>query len=287
MLEAGLPGDWPEEASRAARPFLQGHLIEGPPIFYAANLEHAIWSLSHAVAQITPTAEWADALVDIAAEQRPPFGIITTQTCDITEEDRRPRQPWLHVAPVFRFDEGDAVLDRDYIVPLDPPDLGGSVWAGDLRLELPLEKSVLVGRDPIEAFRDEDGYIAFGNLLARRRGRPALASVFHEVLNVTSRQLKEEGGGRRGQARQVRKQVYKLMLAIQDGTRLAPRAARLHVVLQGDVTPEIEDWFGEWWDRARLVADEAGLQLLPVDYIDARHANLVLYDRLVEIRNPI
>ena len=107
------------------------------------------------------------------------------------------------------------------------------------------------------------------------------------MLNVTTRELKEEGGGRRGQARQVREQVYKLMLAIQDGTRLAPRAARLYVVLHGEPADEVEDWFGEWWDRARRAAADAGLQLLPVAYIDARNADLVQYDRLVEVRNPI
>jgi hypothetical protein len=44
---------------------------------------------------------------------------------------------------------------------------------------MPLEKSLLVGRTAIEAFPDEGGYgyIAFANFLARRLGRPALASV--------------------------------------------------------------------------------------------------------------
>ena len=66
------------------------------------------------------------------------------------------------------------MLDREYIVPLDPPDLEDGVWAADLRLEIPLEKSVLVGRGPIDAFRDEDGYVAFGNLLEGQRSGAAL-----------------------------------------------------------------------------------------------------------------
>jgi hypothetical protein len=287
VLDGGLPEEWPPEPQEAAQPFLQGHLIERPPLFYAANLDHPIWALSRAAADDTPADERPDALVDLLADQRPPYGIITTQTCDLTEEDRLPRQPWFAVAPVYAVDADDPVLRRDYVIQLQPPALGGELWAADLRIEMPLEKSMLVGRRPIEAFPDENGTIEFANLLARRRGRPALTSIFHEVLNVTTARLKDEGGGRRGQARAVREQVYKLKLAIQEGTRLEPRAARLYVVLLGDLTPELEDWFGEWWDRARVVAEHHGLQLLPVEYLNGRALDAVLYDRLVEVRSPI
>ncbi len=287
MLDAGLPPAWPDAVPAATARFLQGHLIERPPLFYAANLDHPVWGLSTAAAPDMPDDERVDALVDLAADQRPPYGIITTQTCDLAEEGRQPRQPWLAVAPVFRFEESDPTLHRDYVAELDPPGLEGPVWAADLRIELPLEKSVLVGREPIDAFPDEQGYIEFAKVLARRRGRPALASIFHELLNVTTKQLKEEGGGRRGQAREVRREIYRLKLAIQDGTRLDPRAARLFVVLHSDTTPAVEDWFGEWWDRARRVAENEGLQLLPVTYMDARHIDLALYDSLIDVRNPI
>ncbi len=44
---------------------------------------------------------------------------------------------------------------------------------------------------------------------------------------------------------------------------------------------------GAWFDRARLVAQQAGLQLLPVGYINAQRADVVFYDQLVEIRTPL
>lgn len=66
-----------------------------------------------------------------------------------------------------------------------------------------------------------------------------------------------------------------------------PRAARLFVVLRRDRTAAVEDWFGEWWDRARQVAENEGLRLLPVTYLDARDIDLALYDSLIDIRSPI
>lgn len=101
-----------------------------------------------------------------------------------------------------------------------------------------MRRALLVGRSPIEAVTDEDEYTAFANFLARRRGRPALASLFHEVLRATTRRLKSERAAHRTLARRARENVYKLMLAIEDGTRLAPVAATLNVVTGGPPTDD-------------------------------------------------
>jgi len=155
-----------------------------------------------------------------------------------------------------------------------------------MRIELPLEKSILVGRAPIEAFPDEEGYIQFGNAIARRRGRPALASVFHELLSVTTRELKRRTA-RRNQARRVREKVHKLKLAIEDGTRLKPNVARLYVITREEADEETRDWFGAWWDEARKIAEAHGLQLLPVAFMNSDNFDMELYDSLIEIRSPL
>jgi hypothetical protein len=177
--------------------------------------------------------------------------------------------------------------DRDFVVELAPPELDADIWVADLRVEMPLEKGLLVGRDPIEAFRDEAGYIAFANFLARRRGRPALASVFHEVLSATTRRLKSARNAHRTLARRARQNVYKLMLAIEDGTRLEPVAAKLYVVTDGAPTDDARAWFDLWWNEARVVAERHGLQLLPTGWLDATAVDLRLLDDLVEMRSPL
>ena len=152
---------------------------------------------------------------------------------------------------------------------------------------MPLEKGLLVGRRPIESFPDETGYIAFANFLARRRGRPALASVFHEVLSATTRRIKGERNAQRTLARRARQNVYKLMLAIEEGTRLEPVAAKLYVVTDGAPTDDARAWFDLWWNAARTVAERHGLQLLPTGWLDATAVDLRLLDDLVEMRSPL
>jgi hypothetical protein len=194
---------------------------------------------------------------------------------------------------VYVVPDGSPSLHRDEIYRLDPVGLPvDGVWVADLRIEMPLEKSVLVGRQPIRAFASEQDEVAFGNYLARRRGRPALASVFNDVIRQAMQDLRNESGARKSQRRRVRDRVYQVRLSIEEGTRLQPTAAKLWVVCLGEPdgeTPDDEtrDWFGAWFDRARPIARDAGLQLHPVGYLDARSVDVALYDELIEIANPL
>jgi hypothetical protein len=283
---AGVP--WPEEVRAAVGPFRQGHLIEAPPFFYAADLRAPVWGLTHAVSADTAEHERGEELLELAEEDRPPYGIITTQSCDLAEETDRPRKPWIGVAPVYSVPGDSRIPLRDEIYRLNPPALpGGGVWVADLRIEMPVEKSFLIEREPIDAFASEQEAVAFGNYLARRRGRPALASVFHDVITQAMQDLRNESGARKKQRRLVREQVYQVRLAIEDGTRLAPVAAKLWVVCRDEPSDETRDWFGAWFDRARPIAEGAGMQLHPVGYLDARSVDVVLYDDLIEIANPL
>lgn len=285
MIDEGIEQPWSEPVRLAVEPFLQGHLVARPPLFYAADLRHPIWRTTRLVAGEVAEVDRGEDFVDLAPDERPAYGIITTQSCDLSEERPDPRQPWLAVAPVYEVTPDSRLRDREYVFELAPPEIGGEVWVADLRIEMPLEKGLLVGRAPIEAFSDEAGYIAFANFLARRRGRPALASVFHEVLSATTRRLKSERNTHRTLARSARHNVYKLMLAIEDGTRLSPVAAKLYVITDGPPTEDAQAWFDLWWDEARVVAEQHGLQLHPTGWLDASAVDLRLLDDLVEMRS--
>jgi hypothetical protein len=231
----------------------------------------------------------ADTIVELEFDQRPPFGIVTSQTCDVAEERPEPVQPWIQVAPVYQCDTKDPLLERDFVARLNPPDINGDGWIADLRIEMAMEKGLLVGTVPIDAFPTEEDYDSFGDLLAYRRGRPALHSVFNEILNVTTRDMKQESNKYKKLARQVRETIYKLKLAIQDGSRLHPVAAQLYVVTKGEPTDETKAWFDEWWNRARDVAQERDLELLPTRWLNTEQLDidLEMYDRLIDVRNPL
>jgi hypothetical protein len=270
----------PEDVVRACEKFRQGFLIKTPPLFYLASLKYPLWSLSHAVAEDSAGEDLPDEIVELYDEDRPPYGLITTQTCDLVRPDQ---QPWLHVAPVFKCKDNDRILDGEFIIPLDPPKVKGSTWYVDLRIEMALEKGVLVDREPIESFPDEAGYIKLADLLARRRGRPALHSVFNQLLTDVMREMRDEDKELKKQLRRIRPEVYKLKLAIEEGDRLAPLAARLHIVTNGPSGDEVRAWFDEWWNRAREVAENSNLNLLPNRWLDASGLDAREYDDLIEV----
>lgn len=286
MIDKGLEA-WPQEVVEAAQKFQQGDLIAEPPIAYAASLLYPVWDLTRQEADDDSPNH---SPVHLALDQAdlPPFGIITSQTCDVAEDRPVPVQPWIDVSPVVLCDHDDPLLECNYAHPLpekDAPD--GKCWVADLRLSVPLEKGLLVGREPIDPFGgSEEKRIAFGRLLGERRARAALSANIHVLIAETLRTHKPRKTGKR-----VKKRLYKLLLQIQEGSRLDPRAVRLHIVIVENEdatieTSEIQAWFQSWWDEAREIAEQAGVNLLASRFHDGANMNVTLYDSLVEIRIP-
>jgi hypothetical protein len=287
LIDEGLTEPWPQEVIDAARHFQQGDLIEAPPIAYAASSDYPIWSLTRAEAESGDEHSDTEYL-GLHEEDRPPYGIITSQTCDVFEDRPQPLQPWFDVAPVYLCRIGSPLLKRDFIYPLgglQAPD--GSRWIADLRLRASLEKGLLVGRRPIDPFQDdEQARVDFGVALGRRTARAALAGTVHTVIERTIDEHKRKTG------RRVGKRVYKLLLAIEEGSRLQPRTVRLHAVCRepfdGSITnDEMENWFQTWYDDAREVAEQNAINLLAPALHRAEKMDVVLYDHLVEIRCPL
>ncbi len=281
VIDQGIQQPWPDEVLQAVEPFEIGHLIEEPPFFYVADLRYPVWGLTRNVAE--EGGPQGVELVELDPEDGPEYGAITSQTCDVTEAGvPNPAQPWFQVCPVYRW-PGDTPPAKSYLAELTAPDMSG--YVADLRLELTLEKSFLVGRQPIAGFATEDDQVSFADRVGRRRARAALADAFHDVLEATMRQRKQQTSS--GLMRRVRHGVFKLMLAIPEGTRLKPGAAKLYVIANEAPSQEIKDWFDEWWDDARQVAESHGLNLLENAYWDARAIDLRTYVDLIEIHNPL
>ena len=221
----------------------------------AAN---AVWELTRETGDVALEEE----VFELDTLDRAPYGLITTQTCDINETT--PKHPWIHVAPVYRLEEGNlaamVVQQRvSYLVPLAPPTLDG-LWVVDLRLEVPVEKSWLVGRQPIESYAAEAGYEVLAQRLGAKRDRPALANTL--VLGVYE-PLKTWLGKRAG--REASAGVKEIRLRV-GGTRLVPYAANLVFIKDiGWTNDETSAWDG-WWDDTHPVAAGHGIDLLSNEY---------------------
>lgn len=288
MIDGGLTDEWPPEVIEATDRFQQGDLIESPPIAYAASLRFPVWGLTRLEAESREDDPGLEYL-GVHEDDSPPYGIILEQTCDIAEDRPSPLIPWIEIAPVYLCDEGDSLLGRDYIYPLlsfTAPEK--KCWVADLRLRPSLEKSVLVGRKPVDPFNgSEKERIDFGVALGTRIARAALAESIHTVIEGTIDTHKPRKTGKR-----VGTRVYKLMIQVEEGTRLEPQSVRLHVISHESPAAKIDEqgmreWFGSWYDEAVLVAEAHGIILQTTFFHDAASMDLALYDRLVEIRCPL
>jgi hypothetical protein len=260
MIDSGI-GPWPPEVLEAVARFKQGDLVERPPFVYSAAPRYGVWRLSQ-----DPESENESETIELDPRDVPPFGLITTQTCDLVEEGT-PKQPWFQVAPVYSIegmDEGRRAMLRrgrvNHLVELTGSSLPDGLWVADLRVEFPLEKSWLVGRNPVASFDAEGDYSRLADHLSRRRKRPALATILIEyVVRPLKRWLDRM---RTARARAIHESVAELRLAVA-GNLLEPDGAALVVITESEPLPsEIRDAWDEWWDNTHEAAKAAGLPLL-------------------------
>lgn len=195
MIDDALPEIWPEEVTAAARRFKQGDLVERPPFFYYRTDAFPVWK-----ARVEDDS--GEGLVEVEDDRRPRFGLITTQTCDLYEDTDRPRQPWLSIAPAYDYTPhlkpGQDKQIRGgkfrHLVHLTSRRLPDGLWVADLRIEVPVEKGWLVGREPLEGFESVQDRQVLAERLARRRQRHALSAPLIKQMTVPLRDwLKHEG----------------------------------------------------------------------------------------------
>lgn len=263
MIDDRLPDEWPVAVQEAAREWRQGYVVEEPPFFYYRSESNPVWEIGLAADEETGDA----ALVELDPDQRSRFGLITTQTCDLYEEGR-PTQPWFAVAPVYdiapRLKPGQlAQLELGYFahfVLLTAGWLPSGRWVADLRIELPVEKGWLVGREPRPGLVDLKDYERLAARLAGRRGRPALSTRLTVSL---TRPLREwlNGGGKAS-----RDSLESLRLRVVGDPVTSTQAELLVIIKDDGMTPELESRWRDW-EAARLVAAEQdGVLLQPFRY---------------------
>lgn len=67
-------------------------------MFYFADPRRPVWARTRAYAADSQGPE----VIEMAEGAGPRYGLITSQTCDIAEEDAdRPIRPWVQISPVY------------------------------------------------------------------------------------------------------------------------------------------------------------------------------------------
>jgi len=264
VIDDRVPPEWPQAVLDAVRQFRQGDVVDQPPFFYFRSDQHPLWGL-----HLEPADDGEDgSIVDLDLAERPPYGLITTQTCDLYEEGKKPRQPWFAVAPVYDFTSNLKSGQREqirrgevgHLVLLTADWLGVGTWVADLRIEVPVEKGWLVGRDPRQGFASLTDYKTLAGRLAMRRGRPALSAALtaHIVLPLRT-WLKDKG-------RKHRDEVESLRLLAADDPAVSKVAGLIVVTAGDDLSDEAKIAWTEFENGLIDTASTHGVTALPFRY---------------------
>lgn len=267
MIDDRIPTTWPEAVLEAARQWRQGYVVEEPPFFYYRSESNPVWEMELDADGVTNEAAEDANLVELDPQERSRFGLITTQTCDLFEEGR-PTQPWFAVAPVYdiasRLKPGQLdQLARGYVghlVLLTAGWLPSGRWVADLRIEMPLEKGWLVGREPRPGLAEIRQYERLAARLAARRGRPALSTRLTMSLSRPLREWLSEGG------KPSRDSIESLRLRVVGDPVISTQAELLVITTDERMTPEHEAKWRAWEAELLQSADQDGVLLSPFRY---------------------
>jgi hypothetical protein len=261
MIDEGLPEIWPAAVTAAVTAFQQGDLIRDPPLVYIASPRHAIWEFSRPSLEDEETDQ---DIIELNAEPGSLYGMIATETCDLTEEDRRYRKhPWFSLAPVYAASEaiGSHTLGLiesgrySYMRSITSPALGDGIWIIDSRILVPVEKSWLVGKEPIRIYSDSESLTEIADFFANKFKRVDLDARLHETLIKPLRRWLEHLSLAR--LVDVMGSVAEVRLLVSGGA-LNPDGASLILIvddksnIEGIKTEWDRKWSG-WRDRAEAV----------------------------------
>ena len=273
-LDASLVTPWDSVTVTAVQAFKLGDLIADVPLHYVRRESERLWES----ASTDPTI---GSLAHATSGRLPSYAIITTQTCDLVDEGGDCDQPWFQVSPVLRYESENDVPRRDYLHKLTAqPHITGT-WVADLRIDVPLEKTILRDRTPIPGFSNEDDELDFASHLGRRRDRAALADGINRCMYRT---FAKKLSRNKNLGHRVKPALYAVGLAVEQGTRVDPKSVEVHFVGAGSPPAgDVLKWLESWWDEARnsAAAFSRPFELLANQYHGSGAMDLAVYDDLI------
>lgn len=252
----------------------------GPPLFYFADPARPVWEATRLFTEGSAGPE----IVTAPEPVNPPFGMVTTQTCDIAEEDAaRPMRPWVQVAPIYEVTDGGwkKKLQRGagprywLLVPGVPAD---GTWAADLRVELAVEKGWLAAQTRIAGFDSEAARSGVGARLAWLRGRPAFSSAFNSEIHTPVFKLIERLGDDPTLCDEMAIRLKEIAVAVD--SYLAPSHAQLVFISSASLSEELSEAIRAWHEDLAEAASEVGIVLQAASFRREDELTIADYHRM-------
>ena len=263
MIDGGNDQPWPAAVAGQLAQFRQGSIVGRPPFAYHASATNPLWVASRLAG---PGED--PLLVELDSSDRTPYGIITSQSCDVDEEGRN-RKPWVQIAPVYELAAGHVDLGNirswrfAYLAPVTAL---GPTWVADLRIEFPVEKSWLVRQLPQPGFNSPGEFDRFARFCGDFRSRPGLAtSVYELLLAPLRRTLVQLASSAADVQATFVQQVQHLFLDVR-GDRLQPETVQLIFVSAAAFDGGVVEHLEAWWEST-YAAGGLPFILLPNRYL--------------------
>lgn len=260
MIGAGIPGsaaEWPDKVLERLRQFVQGDLVARPPMAYLTYPRSPIWEESRR----------------FPAAMTPPYGMITTQTCDLVEEGaERPVWPWVQLVPVYdmgaELNSGEKSLlaqARFKRSLLDVPALKEGFYVADFRLSFSVEKGWLAGQARVDGFGTEELRQRVGDRLALLSGRPAFAGSFVTTIQAPlTKALRDLKRDDREAFNRLDEAVPEIGVLLD--SRLNPSTVQIVVACNAPLDNTQLEWWNTWWDNCRVSTPKVGITLQALDF---------------------
>jgi len=268
VIEGQFEPSWPADVADALGRFVQGSVIPRPPFFFWADPSMAVHKLAQRSDDDEPYPEDGEEVV-IDDGERPQFGVITSQTCDIRDAER-PKKPFVHISPVIRADPSwseSLIKAARYTTYLHwIPNVPDGFWVADLRLQVAVDKGWLVRRkeDVFDGFDEDPDRVAFAERIAHQASRRALSDAADAHIVKPLKKALEKLSNASGEREHKLDPVAVLALRFA-GSELAPTAVQLVVLSDAPVPDDVRVWYQGWW--ADNVAEHAvGATVLEPDF---------------------
>jgi len=275
-----VPDVWPEDVVNALDQWKQGDLVQGSPRFWAGP------SSEDPVLGTAPgSRDW-----EVVDDEAPGgYVVVTSQTCDIAAAGPGRWHPFVDVSPVFEVPaDYDAnklqnILkwEVSYLVPISPS-LSSSQWVADLRLSMPISKGLLASRSPIEGFATEEDRLLFGEAIAIKKRRPALADVIsYDLPRSLSNYIKTTEKAQP----EWWQHVEQVRLRIK-GDRLRPSAVALLICEDIELSSRQRKIWRDWRKQGAALLRPHRITLDPVLFQTIDDMKARLYRETVPLRIP-
>jgi hypothetical protein len=219
------------------------------------------------------------------------MSIVISQTCDIAPAGPGERQPTVQVSPLERYDHLDksvqnAIERGEYVdlfaVPHAP---GPGKWMANLRISMPVSKSVLVGQTPISGFGTNEGLaLGFSERIGAKFRRPALADALSGDMTTSLRELVSNA---RTAGEDWPDMIEQFRLEIVEGTRLEPSKVRILAVTLNKFDRDDKQALRAWRTaQDKTLRRNHNISLAAMRYAQLRELTVAEYRGAVQLRVP-